>query len=410
MLSKRDVGYKDGGMHTLALPSPAESLNATSAACQDKQRAKPALQPRRVLNGAREPGRIPAPIPVLHKDGTPLTPCKPAKARKLLKGGIAEKRWNKLGQFYIQLLVETGKEAPELWLADDPGSRYDGVAIASDRQVQTTAMLELPTGIAEKLIKRRQLRRARRYRNCRRRPVRFDNRRVPEGWIAPSQKAKVEFRLKVIRELCKLYPIKGFLVEDVRFNHYRKRWGRHFSTVEIGKAYLYGELRKLGQLELYEGWETKEERETQCLKKSKSKSKRSPESHAVDALAMLSRWLGTIDLRAPQFWVFKRPNLRRRSLHLQNPAKGSIRRVHGGTVALGIPKNTVCIWKDQLCRTGGSTKGRLSLHDMSLEARRVTQKAKLGDLRLLFRQTIFGEEVSRASPLRLLTLAARGFL
>ena len=88
-----------------------------------------------------------------------------------------------------------------------------------------TAMLELPTGIAEKLENRRQLRRARRSRNCRRRPKRFNNRKRPEGWIAPSQKAKVDFRLKIISELCKLYPITGFAVEDVAFDHYRKRWG-----------------------------------------------------------------------------------------------------------------------------------------------------------------------------------------
>lgn len=404
---KRDAGYKDDGMRTeltvvnqkvdaLVPSTPGEPLNSTPEGSQGGQQAKPALLLEGHSTGSREPGRIPALIPVLHRDGTSLTPCKPAKARKLLRGGVAEKRWNKLGQLYIQMLVETGKETPEMWLADDPGSKYDGMAIASDRQVQTTAMLELPAGIAKKMLNRRQLRRARRFR-LRRRPKRFDNRRRPEGWIAPSQKAKADFRLTIIRELCKLYPITGFLGEDVRFNHYRKRWGKHFSTVEIGKAHLYEELKKLGQLKLYEGWETKEEREMQGLRKIKSKRKRVPESHVVDALAMLSSWLGTIDLRVPQFWVFKRPNLRRRSLHLQNPAKGGIRRVHGGTAALGIPKNTVCIWKGQLYRTGGSTRGRLSLHDMSLEAKRVTQNAVTEKLKLLFHQTIFGEEVLKGS-------------
>jgi len=365
---------------------------------QGSQRAKPALPLEGCSTGPREPGRIPALIPVLHKDGTSLTPCKPAKARKLLKGGVAEKRWNKLGQFYIQMLVETGKERPEMWLADDPGSKYDGLAIASHKQVQMAVMLELPTGIADKLTNRSQLRRARRFK-LRRRPKRFDNRHRPEGWIAPSQKAKVEFRLKVIRELCRIYPITGFVVEDVRFNHYRKHWGKNFSTVEIGKAYLYEELKKLGQLKLYEGWETQEERDVQGLKKIKSKSKRVLESHAVDAVAMLSRWLGTLDLRVPEFWVFKHPNLRRRSLHLQNPAKGGVRRVHGGTVALGVPKNTICILKSRLYRTGGSTKGRLSLHDLSLEAKRVRRNAKIGEIKLLFRQTIFGKEVLKGFAL-----------
>jgi hypothetical protein len=63
-------------------------------------------------------------------------------------------------------------------------------------------------------------------------------------------------------------------------------------------------------------------------------------------------------------------------------------------VALGIPKNTVCLWKGQLYRTGGSAVGRLSLHDLSLEARRVTKSARLEDLTLLYHQTIFSAQLS----------------
>jgi hypothetical protein len=254
-------------------------------------------------------------------------------------------------------------------------------------------MLELPTNIADKLTQRRQLRRNRRYRKCRCRPARFDNRRKPEGWVAPSQRAKVDFRLKIIAELCKLYPVTDFAVEDVRFNHYTKRWGRFFSTVEVGKAQLYGVLQSMGHLQLYEGWQTEETRGQLDLKKCSSKSRRCVESHAVDALALCYRGLATQDLTAPEFWVFKRPHLRRRSLHLQTPQKGGVRRVHGGTVALGIPKNTVCLWRGGLYRTGGSTQGRLSLHDLSLEAKRVTQRARLEDLSLLYHQAIFSAQV-----------------
>jgi hypothetical protein len=196
---------------------------------------------------------LPVLIPVLAVDGKPLTPCKRARARKLLRDGVAKKCWNKLGQFYLKMLAETRCETPEMALGLDPGSRYDGVAVASESKVQTTAMLELPTGIADKLTNRRQLRRARRYRNCRRRPKRFDNRKRRGGWIAPSQEAKVGFRLRIISELCRFYPITDFVVEDVAFNHYTKRGGKHFSTVEIGKAKLYSELRERGRLKLYGG-------------------------------------------------------------------------------------------------------------------------------------------------------------
>jgi hypothetical protein len=158
-------------------------------------------------------------------------PCTPAKAYKLLRGGVAKKCWNRLGQFYIQMLVDTGKERQAVCLALDPGSKYDGLVVASEQRVQTAAMLELPTNISDKLTNRRQLRRSRRSRKCRRRPARFDNRKRPEGWIAPSQKAKVDFRLKIIEELCKLYSVTDFVVEDVRFDHFTRRWGQHFSTL-----------------------------------------------------------------------------------------------------------------------------------------------------------------------------------
>jgi hypothetical protein len=254
-------------------------------------------------------------------------------------------------------------------------------------------MLELPAHISDKLTHRRRLRRSRRSRKCRRRPARFDNRRRPEGWIAPSQKAKVDFRLKIVEELCKLYPVTDFVVEDVQFNHFKYRWGKHFSTVEIGKTRLYNHLRAWGTLQTYEGWQTEEARDLLGLKKCSAKSRRCVESHAVDALALCYRWLATRDLSVPEFWVFKRPSLRRRSLHLQTPQKGGVRRVHGGSVAVGIPKNTVCLWRGQVYRTGGSMNGRLSLHDLSLKARRVTQGARVEDVTLLYHQTVFSAQL-----------------
>jgi hypothetical protein len=49
---------------------------------------------------------------VLDKEGNPLTPTKPAKAKKLMKAGVAKPVWNKFGQFGIQMLVDTRKETP----------------------------------------------------------------------------------------------------------------------------------------------------------------------------------------------------------------------------------------------------------------------------------------------------------
>ena len=278
--------------------------------------------------------------------------------------------------------------------------RFAGLtAVLTDQEIVTSAMAILPD-IRKKVELRRILRHGRRYRKNRRRKARWKDTKKA-GWISPTQRAKVEFRLTLVGRYLKLYPIIHFAVEDVKFNHYKKRWGKHFSGVEIGKTILYTELEKLGRLYKFAGYQTKELRDREGLKKSSSKDKLSFDSHAVDAAVIAAEVIGyarsngrlrlTVgDFSIPEFWVFKRPNPRRRSLHVQNPQKGGVRRVHGGTWALGIRKNTVCLWKGNIYRTGGSTKGRLSLHDMSLNAKRVTQNAKVEDLTLLYRQTIYG--------------------
>jgi len=272
-------------------------------------------------------------IPIVSVEGKMLMPTTPTKARKLMRGEQAVGRRSKLGIFYIQMLRPVGDRVQELGLACDPGSMFDGYAVASEKETNVKGMGILPKGIAKKLVNRRQLRRDRRYRNTRRRPCRFDNRRRMDGWIVPSQKAKVDFKLKVMRELCRLYPIANIIVEDVRFNHYKKRWGRFFSTVEIGKEYLYRELERLANLVKVDGWETSEAREKYGIKKVSDKEALTPESHANDAVAMLSKhYCKNVD-SPTSFFVWNAYNPVRRQLHKQNPRKGGIRPNYGGTVS-----------------------------------------------------------------------------
>jgi hypothetical protein len=191
-------------------------------------------------------------------------------------------------------------------------------------------MLVLPSGIAKRLEMRRRMRRFRRYRKTPRRAKRFDNRRRPEGWIAPSQKAKVDFRTKIVDELCRLYPIDGFAVEDVRFNHYKKRWGKFFSTAEIGKAKFYEHLRSLGALNLYDGVQTAEWRERLGLPKNSRKSALEWDAHAADAVAIGCAEMGRDNPIPPEFWVWKRFQNARRQLHRLEPEKGGVRKRYGG--------------------------------------------------------------------------------
>jgi len=195
------------------------------------------------------------------------------------------------------------------------GSKWDGIAVISKQQVLTCGMLILPRKVAKKLKQRREMHRARRYRKTPRRAKRFDNRRRRDGWIAPSQKAKVDFRTKIVDELCKLYPVSRFAVEDVRFNHYKKRWGKYFSTVEIGKAKFYKHLRELGTLTLYTGIQTAEWREKLQLPKNSQKSSLTWNTHAVDAIAIGCAEIDCKNPLPPEFWVWKRLEYARRQLH-----------------------------------------------------------------------------------------------
>jgi hypothetical protein len=351
-------------------------------------------------------------IPVVSADGTPLMPCRAAKARKLLERGLAEKHWNKLGQFYLQLKFQPKSELnvnQQVCLAVDPGSKWDGIAIISRKGVLTCGMLVLPSKVAEKLTQRRQMRRARRYRKTPRRAKRFDNRYQRDGWIAPSQKAKVDFRTKIVDELCRLYPVSQFAVEDVRFNHYKKRWGKHFSTVEIGKAEFYKHLRTLGELTLYMGTETAELRERFDLPKNPVKKELAWTTHAVDAIAISCAEIGCAHPHPPEFWVWKRLEYARRQLHRLEPDKGGFRRRYGGSWSTPpFRKGDVVLWHGRLARVGGFMDGYgISLHSFGLKNKRFTQDANPNECTRLFNQHVFSR---REQPQFLPPINGVGFL
>jgi len=268
-------------------------------------------------------------VPVVSMEGKPLMPTTPARARKMMRDGVAVGRFNKLGIFYVQMLIPVGDKTQDVCLAVDPGSKYDGYAVGTSKGVMLKGMAKMPL-IAEKIKHRRRMRRFRRYRKWRR-PCRFDNRRRGNGWIAPSQLVKVQFRLKIIKELCKILPIKKIAVEDVAYNHYARKDGKYFSTVEIGKTMLYDEIKAIGELILFRGWQTASARKKYKIAKSTKKDIIAPESHANDAVALLCLLYGrNVNSESP-FWYWQRPELVRRSLHRDKFQKGGIRPRFGGT-------------------------------------------------------------------------------
>ena len=385
--------YKNVGMHILVPNNSLEPFNSTFSRDAKLSSSCP-LEGCSTMLDKTAIGKV----PVISANGKPLMPCRESKARKLLNDGDATKKWNKLGIFYIQLNFDPKSEInrnQKIIIGIDPGSKYDGYAITS-KVVNMTGMTELPTGISKKLETRRTMRRARRFRNCRRRPKRFGNRNK-DGFIAPSVKAKIDFRLKIVKELSKIYPIIDFVIEDVRFNHYNKRYGKNFSSVEIGKNVLYNELRKIGRLTLIDGFKTSERRKELGLKKSSSKNKRKPEAHSTDAIALASLVSHNLELisRYP-FYVWKRFQYSRRQLHRLEPSKGGIRMRYGGSNSRKhFKKNDIVLYRKELARIGGNTRKKMSLNIFDLDNKRFTQYAKLKECKRLFNQKIMFEKITK---------------
>lgn len=286
----------------------------------------PPLGPRRecpVLQQAR--------VPVVSMDGRPLGPTTPPNARVMLRDGVAAPRRNKLGLFYVQMLIPTRTEVPPMALALDPGAKFEGVAVASHIKVEVTGQVNLPAGVPKKNKERARLRRARRFRNCPRRPARFNNRRHGmRYWLAPTQASKVAARLKAVGELCKVYPIQAIYVEDVRHRPSGKG-ARHFSTAEVGKKLTYEELAKLAPMTLVAAAETAAWRKRFGLEKIQGPKRPVVfEAQAVDAAAILMGLTGC-GLGQPPFHVWTALRFARRSLHRQEFQKGGRRPRFGGT-------------------------------------------------------------------------------
>lgn len=277
---------------------------------------------------------------VLSKEGVPLTPTTPARARKLLKGGVAKKCWSKFGAFGIQMLVETRHETPETSIGIDNGTRYEGYAIVCGSENNLAVKWDLPDKkkVVRKLEDRRILRRARRSRKCRRRPARFDNRNR-KNFIAPSQLVIVNSRMKALRELFRIYPISVVGLEDVRFNHAEHKWGANFSTVEIGKARIKAWLSERAKVWEFRGHQTQGLRKKYGYRKTSVKNADKFTSHCSDALALAvevgigkrvdeGRFIVVDDTYRPV----------RRKLHDTQPAPGGIREPYSRGTVFGLRK------------------------------------------------------------------------
>jgi 5-methylcytosine-specific restriction endonuclease McrA len=156
---------------------------------------------------------------VVDTEQRPLSPCHPARARRLLSARKAA-----VWRYYpftiiLKRVVPQAQPAP-LQLKIDPGSRTTGLALIQDATGQVVWAAELVhrgQRIHDALRARRALRRSRRWRHTRYRPVRFHNRR-PDGWLPPSVHSRVSNVLTWVARVRRYAPVGALSQELVRFD------------------------------------------------------------------------------------------------------------------------------------------------------------------------------------------------
>ena len=155
---------------------------------------------------------------VISKDGQPLMPTERyGWVYRALKSGKA--KVVRRCPFTIQLQYETATNITQpICLGVDAGSKHIGLSATTEEKVLYEADVELRNDIVNLLATRRENRRARRNRKTRYRKARFDNRKKPEGWLAPSVRQKVECHLKVVSDVHKILPITKIRVEVASFD------------------------------------------------------------------------------------------------------------------------------------------------------------------------------------------------
>jgi 5-methylcytosine-specific restriction endonuclease McrA len=181
---------------------------------------------------------------VVDHDRRALTPCTPARARQLLAKGKA----TVIRRFPFTIILReklegtADKISQAVEIRIDPGSKETGIVIAHKKQNRVLfAMVLVHRGsmIKNSLTSRRSLRSSRRNRKTRYRQARFDNRKRPEGWLAPSLEHRVLTTMTWVNRFARWSPLDSIAVERVKFDM-QKITNPEISGVEYQQGELQG--------------------------------------------------------------------------------------------------------------------------------------------------------------------------
>ncbi|MDD4972039.1 MAG: RNA-guided endonuclease IscB [Paludibacter sp.] len=182
-------------------------------------------------------GGLKAVVYVLSITGSPLMPCKPAKARKLIKSGKA--KVIKLYPFTIKLNFECENQVQDVTLGIDSGFRNIGFSCVSEKKELISGTVILDGKTSERLTEKRMYRRGRRNHHHWYRPARFDNRKKPEDWLPPSVQRRYDTHLSLINRMKAIMPISQVIIEIANFD-IQKIENPDIAGVEYQQGNMYG--------------------------------------------------------------------------------------------------------------------------------------------------------------------------
>jgi hypothetical protein len=319
-------------------------------------------------------------VPVVDQSGTPLMPTYLRRAEGWVRTRKATPFWSR-GVWCVRLNVEpSAKHLDPVAVGVDPGSKREAFTIKSKARTHLNVLAHAVDWVKDAVEIRGNMRGGRRFRKAPCREPRFDNRK--RKGMPPSTKARWQWKLRIAKWLTRMFPVSGFVVEDVRARTKgRRKWDVNFSPLEVGKSWFYGELKKLAPVITRQGWETKVLRDRLGLRKTHSKLAEKFSAHNVDSFALAWDMVGGDGKPDNESLLVLVPfRFHRRQLHAFQPSKNGVRRPYGGTKSLGFKRGSLIRHpKHGLCYVGGSSKGMLSLHSLT-DGRRVCQNAKPGDV------------------------------
>ena len=330
---------------------------------------------------SREPGNGRLYVPVVNQAGRPLMPCRPERARELVRKGRAARRFSR-GVFYIRLNQEpSAKNAQPIACGIDPGSKKEGFTVKSETGTFLNIQTDAVTWVKDAVEVRRNMRHGRRFRKT---PCRANRKNRSRGGIPPSTKARWQWKLRIARWLAGIYPISIFIVEDIKAKTKgQRRWDVSFSPLEVGKNWFYSELGELAEVKTKRGWETKEMRDGLCLNKTSRKMAEVFEAHCVDSWVLASSAVGGTVPDNTRLLCIAPLRFHRRQLHRFQPDKGGVRKLYGGTRSRGFKRGSIVAHsKWGICYMGGTRGDRISLHS-EVDGRRLCQNARSSDCKFL---------------------------